>query len=108
MTVIPQLCMARVAELVHRLNDDIILGHFGFEWDTGAVSFHLVEDFRGRLCSAPDIERMLNALEFPLELWQLALRKIRRLEIKPIDAFNAAMIEADANEDDAVVSKGTH
>jgi hypothetical protein len=33
--------------------------------------------------------------------------KIKRPEIKPIDAFTASLIEADVNENDAEVSKGT-
>jgi hypothetical protein len=97
----------RVGELVHRLNEQIILGHFGYDWDSGGVSLHLVEDFRGRECSSLDVERMLNTLAFPIGLWQMAFGKIKRPEIKPIDAFNAAMIEADAVEEDADVSKGT-
>jgi hypothetical protein len=36
----------RVAELVHRLNEQIILGHYAYDCDTGGVLLHLVEDFR--------------------------------------------------------------
>lgn len=103
----PNTLHFRVSELVHRLNEQIILGHFGFDWDSGSVSLHLAEDFRGRECSSLDIERMLNTVAFPIGLWQFAFAKIKRPEIKPTDAFSAAMIEAEANEGDAIVSKAT-
>ena len=44
-------------------------GHFEFDIESGAVSFHLIEDFRGRECTSLDIERMLNTVGFPISLW---------------------------------------
>ena len=103
----PQALQRRAGELVHRLNETIILGHYAYECKGGGVSFHLAEDFRNRECTADDIEKMMNAVAFPLRLWRHSFEKIQKPKVVPVDALQAALIEAGASEEDASVSKAT-
>jgi hypothetical protein len=90
----PYLAVKRdwVAELVHRIDHKIaVLGGFSFDYSTGAAYMRNGVDFDGQQVTVEAVERMMNAVAFPIEVFSTAFDLINT-SASPRKAVDTALL----------------
>lgn len=95
----------RVYELVHRVNEIVVLGGFAVMWDEQEIFFRISADFRACEPSVESVEHLMNSASFPLKLWEKAFRYLKKGKASPRECVEAARFALDVHDEDEV-SKG--
>lgn len=81
-----------VGDLVHRLNDDIVvIGNFALSLYSGGVTFRSSLDLRRQSLDACTVENLLNTSSFPIRVWSHAYALVRTGG-SARSALNAALV----------------
>lgn len=92
-----------VRELVARLNQMVaVFGYFVVDWSDGSVYYVCGIDLRHDPFPPDRIQRCLNAIAFPLSIWERSFRHVTRSEVAPLNAVEAALLENECFEGDSI------
>jgi hypothetical protein len=81
-----------VVELVMRINSELVIGGFEFDWDSGSIAFKVGLHFRTELVATDDASGILGLAAFPLSLFKRAYARRNGRNVSPKAAIEAARV----------------
>lgn len=100
--ICPPPLRRRVADLATRACETVVMGAV-VSGESGACWYRSHVDFRDREANVQEVENLLNASAYPIQLWDEACKLlIKHPEASPAEVLESALLATDALEDDEV------
>ncbi len=98
----PPPLLQRVTELAARVNETVVMGAV-VSGESGACWYRSHVDFRDREAGVQEVENLLNASAYPIQLWNEGCKLLlKHPEASPAEVIEAALLATDALDDDEV------
>lgn len=105
MDICPPRLRQRVTDLAARVNETVVMGAV-VSGESGACWHRSHIDFRGREANVVEVENLLNASAYPIQLWDYACKLlVKHPEASPVEVLESALLATDALDDDEVTSE---